>query len=127
MSSTLTLKLNNLSFSLLKVEKKDKRPYKHYGKQFYVEVTSLDRNSNLKKFIMEQCNIIERRDDVTLYIETDRAWGLGIYYNWNEYRTIEHTFDDVSIKNALYTTRVPAQSVIGLKINIICDIQPKVY
>lgn len=121
----VTLKLDNLSYSLLQVERKDKVPHKHYGNIFYVEATAIKRNSKLKKFIKEKCNILERRDNVKLYIERDVHWGIGIYYEWDERREIKSTFHDVIIKNVVQTIRIPVQSVIGLTINIICDLRLK--
>lgn len=125
MNSMITTKLNDISYSILEVERKNKVPYKHYGNTFYVEATSLDRNPKFKKFIKTECNILHKKDNVKLYIERDVNWGIGIYYEWEYKRTIEHTFNTVSIKGLISTVRIPVQSVIGLNIKIICDLQKK--
>ena len=51
MNSKITTKLDDITFTILEVERKNKVPFKHYGQQFYVEKTSIDRIPKLKKFI----------------------------------------------------------------------------
>ena len=125
MNSMITTKLNNLSFTVLEVERKNKVPYKHYGQQFYVEAKALDRNSRLKRFIKEKCNILETKHNVKLYIERDIDWGIGIYFEWDYKREIKQTFSKVIVKGLVTTVRIPASSVIGVNIKIICTIQKK--
>lgn len=125
MNSMITTKLNDISYTILEVERKNKVPYKHYGNPFYVEATSLDRNPKLKKFIHEKCNILQRKKNVKTYIERDVHWGVGIYLDWTEKREIKHSFGKVTVKGLVVTTRIPIQSILGINIKIICKLQKK--
>ena len=125
MNSTITTKLDDITFTILEVERKNKVPFKHYGQQFYVEKTSIDRIPKLKKFIEKHCNVLETKRNVKIYIERDIHWGLGIYLEWECVRESELSFNKVTVKGLMTTTRIPIQSIIEINIKIICAIQKK--
>lgn len=127
MNSTIITKSNEISFTILEVERIKKIPYKHYGKTFFVEATVLDRNPKFKKFIKEKCNIINRQTNVRLKIEKSYSFGnSAVFFEWDldveKFNTKTKKYKITA--NSIIFKIQPSQ-VIGLNVNIICELNKK--